>query len=94
MQYNGHGLLYGLTLWLVCVWGGFGSNGFVTKMQPFVMDGHYKTDVISDVGHPRLDSVVPLVLRMICHAMARTPALYYRSLGIALTLLRRGNISV
>ena len=25
--------------------------------------GHYKMDVISGVGHPRLDSVVPLVLR-------------------------------
>jgi hypothetical protein len=41
---------------------GFGSNGFVTKVQLFLMDGHYKTDIISGVGHPRLDSVVPLVL--------------------------------
>jgi hypothetical protein len=26
------------------------------------MVGHYKTDIISSVGHPRLDLVVPLVL--------------------------------
>ena len=58
------GLLYGLTLWTnVCV--GFGSNGFVTKTQPFPMDGHYRTDIISSVGHPRSDSVVLLVLCVI-----------------------------
>jgi hypothetical protein len=27
--------------------------------------GHYKMNVISGVGHPRSDSVVPLVLRMV-----------------------------
>jgi hypothetical protein len=73
--------------------GGFGSNGFVTEMQLFPMDGHYRTNVISDMGHPRSDSVMPLVLRMICCAMVGTLALYYRSLRIASTLLRRGNIS-
>jgi hypothetical protein len=50
----------------VCVlYRGFGSNGFVTKVQPFPMDGHYKMDIISGVGHPRLDSVMPLVLCMV-----------------------------
>jgi hypothetical protein len=33
----------------------------MTKVQPFAMDGHYRTDIISGVGHPRSDSVVPLV---------------------------------
>jgi hypothetical protein len=72
--------------------GGFGSNGFVTKMQPFPMDGHYRTDVISGVGHLRSDSIVPLVLCTACCAMAEALALYYRSLGTASTLLRKGNI--
>jgi hypothetical protein len=40
----------------------FGSNGFLTKVQPFPMDGHYRIDIISSVGHPRSDLVVPLVL--------------------------------
>jgi hypothetical protein len=54
-------LLYGLTLWSnVCV--DFGSNGFMTKTQSFPMDGHYRTDIISSVGHLRSDSVMPLVL--------------------------------
>jgi hypothetical protein len=43
----------------------FGSNGFVTKMQPFPMDSHYKTYIISDVGHLRSDSDMPLMLCMI-----------------------------
>jgi hypothetical protein len=77
----------------VCVRGGFGFNDFVTKMQPFPMDGHYRMDVISGVSHPRSYSVVPLVLRMVCCAMAGAPALYYRSFGTASALLRRGNIS-
>ena len=46
----------------MCVCGGFGSNGFVTKVQPFLMGDHYRMDIISGVGHPRSDSVVPLVL--------------------------------
>jgi hypothetical protein len=44
------------------LYGGFGSNGFVTKVQLFPMDGHYRTNIISGVGHPRSDSVVPLML--------------------------------
>jgi hypothetical protein len=55
----------------MCGGGGeaFGSNDFVTKMQSFPMDGHYRTDVISGVGHLRLDLVVLLVLCTICCAM-------------------------
>jgi hypothetical protein len=50
-------------------------------------------DVISGVGHPRLDSVVPLVLCMVQCAMVEALVLYYRSLETTSTLLRRGNIS-
>jgi hypothetical protein len=45
------------------------------------------------VGHSRSDSIVPLMLCMICYAMVRALALYYRSLGTASALLRRSNIS-
>jgi hypothetical protein len=82
-------LLCGLALWLMCVWGGgggFRSDGFVIKMQSFPMDGHFRTYVISGLGHSRSDSVVPLVLRSVCCAMARTLALYYRSLRTASSL--------
>jgi hypothetical protein len=41
---------------------GFGSNGFVTKVQHFPMDGYYRTNIISGVGHLRSDLVVLLVL--------------------------------
>jgi hypothetical protein len=44
------------------------------------------------VGHSRLDSIVPLMLRTICYEMVRALSLYYRSLGAASTLLRRSNI--
>jgi hypothetical protein len=40
----------------------FVSNGFVTKVQPFPMDGYYMMDIISSVGHPKSDSVMSLVL--------------------------------
>jgi hypothetical protein len=46
---------------------GFGSNAFVTKVQPFPIDGHYRMDIIKGVGHLRLDSVVPQVLYMIAY---------------------------
>jgi hypothetical protein len=45
------------------------------------------------VGHSRSNSIVPLMLRMVCYAMAWALALYYMSLGTSPTLLRRGNIS-
>jgi hypothetical protein len=35
-------------------------------MQPFPMDGHYRTDVISDVGHSGLNPIVPQVLHTVC----------------------------
>jgi hypothetical protein len=45
------------------------------------------------VGHSRLDSIVPLMLRMVCCAIARALALYYRFFKTTPTLLRKGNIS-
>jgi hypothetical protein len=59
------------------------------------MDGHYRTDIISDVGYSRLDLTVPLVLRTVQYAMAGALALalYYRSFETASTLLRICNIS-
>ena len=87
------GLLYEVTLWSnVCM--GFGSNGFVIKMQPFLMNDHYRTNIISGVGHLRLDLILSLMLRTVCCAMAGALALYYRSLRTVPTLLRMGNISV
>jgi hypothetical protein len=57
-------LLYGLTLWSMCMWGreDFGSNGLVIKMQPFLMDNHYRTDIIIGIGYSRSNSIVSLVL--------------------------------
>jgi hypothetical protein len=99
VRYNGHGLTIRVNFMVnVCVGGGgggdFGSNGFVTKMQPFPMDDHYRTNLISGIGHWRLDSVVPLVLSTVYCAMAGAPALYYKSIRTAPTLLRMGNIRV
>jgi hypothetical protein len=78
----------------VCVIRGFGSIGFVTLMQPFPI-GSVTTrwTLLVGVGHSRLDSIVPLMLRAVCCAMAGALALYYRSLKIVSTLLRIGNIS-
>jgi hypothetical protein len=60
VQYNSHGLTIQVNFMVnVCVrGGGFRSNGFVIKTQPFAMHGHYRTDVISSVGHPMSDLVV------------------------------------
>jgi hypothetical protein len=39
---------------------GLGSNGFKTGTA--LMGSYYKTYIISGMGHPRSDSVMPLVL--------------------------------
>jgi hypothetical protein len=39
------------------------------------------------VGHSGLDSIVLLMLHMVCCAMAKALALYYRSLGTTLKLI-------
>ena len=89
------GLLYMLALWLnVCYMGllihwlrdhdATIPNGTVTIGQ---------TSLVG-VGHLGSDPIVPLMLHMVCFlAMAGALILYYRSLRIASTLLRRGKIS-
>jgi hypothetical protein len=52
----------------------------------------YQTSLVG-VGHSRSDLIVLLMLCMVYCAMAGALALYYRSLGIVPTLLRRGIIS-
>jgi hypothetical protein len=34
----------------------------MTKVRPFAVDDHYRTDIINGVGYSRSDSVVLLVL--------------------------------
>jgi hypothetical protein len=70
VQYNGHELTIHVSFMV-----NFGSNGFMTKMQPFPMDGHYRRNVNSGMGHLRLDSVMPLMLSTVCCAMANASAL-------------------
>ena len=46
---------------------GLGSSGcFVTSTA--LMGSHYRTDIINDVSHPRLDSVAQLVLCMVAYS--------------------------
>jgi hypothetical protein len=89
------GLLYMLALWLnVCVIRGFWIHWFrdngATIPNGLVTIGWMS---LVGVGHSRLDSIVPLMLCMVCCAMAEALSLYCRSLGIAPTLLRWDNIS-
>ena len=65
MCYNGHRLTIHVNFMVQCVCVSFRFNGFVTKMQLFPMDGHYRINIISSVGYSRSDSVVPLVLCMV-----------------------------
>jgi hypothetical protein len=51
----------------MCVCVGFGSNGFVTKVQSFPKDGCYRIDIISGMGHLRSDSIVLLMLCTIAY---------------------------
>jgi hypothetical protein len=54
-------LLYMLTLWsYVCIKWVLSNGCFMASAA--LTDGHYRTYIISSVGHPRLDSIVPLVL--------------------------------
>jgi hypothetical protein len=64
---NDYVLTIQVNFMVVCVWGvgGFESNGFVTKVQPFPINGHYRTSIISGIGHSRSNSVMLLVLCMV-----------------------------
>jgi hypothetical protein len=56
------------------------------------MVGHFRTYIISGVGHPRSDLVVPLMLWTVAYN-GQGIGIYYSSFGIVPTLLRMGNIS-
>jgi hypothetical protein len=59
---NGHELIIHVNFMVICVYYmGLGSNGCFMASAALT-DGHYRTYIISNVGHPRLDSIVPLVL--------------------------------
>jgi hypothetical protein len=77
----------------VCVMWGLWIHWF-HDLDATIPNGSVTTERTSlvGVGHSGSDPIVPLVLRTVCCAMAGALALYYRSLGTALTLLRRGNI--
>jgi hypothetical protein len=70
----------GLWIHWFCYHGATIPNGLVTIGQ---------TSLVG-VGHSRPNLIVPLMLRIVCCAMAGALALYYRSLRTASTLLRRG----
>jgi hypothetical protein len=58
-------LIYELYDMIKCVsYMSLGSNGCFMASAALT-DNHYKTYIISNVGHPRSDSVVPLVLCMV-----------------------------
>ena len=89
------GLLFMVALWSkVCstgLWIHWFRDHDATSPNGTVIIGQIS---LVSVGHSGSDLIVPLMLRTVYfHAMARALALYYRSLGIASTLLRRGKIS-
>ena len=92
---NGHGLLYRLHIMVKRVyykglWIHWFRDHDATIPNGKVTIG--RTSLVG-VGHLGSDPIVPLMLRTVCFcAMAGALALYYRSLGIASTLLRRGKI--
>jgi hypothetical protein len=62
MRDNGHGLTIHVNFMVKCVcYMGRGSNGYVV-IGVALIGGHYKTYIISGVGHPMSDSVMLLVL--------------------------------
>jgi hypothetical protein len=89
------GLLYKLRIMIKCVcYTGLWIHWF-HDLGAIIPSGSVtagRTSLV-DVGHSRSDSIVPLMLHTVYCAMARTLALYYRSLGTTPTLLRMGNIS-
>ena len=70
------GLQYMLTLWSnVCMcYMGLGSNGcFIAEVA--LTGSHYKTDIISNVGHLRRDLVMALVLCTVAYNIRGTGVL-------------------
>jgi hypothetical protein len=75
---------------------GFGSIGFMNHDHGATIPNSSVTigrTSLVGVGHPRSELVLPLMLHIVCYAMARVLALYYRSHETVPTLLRMGYIS-
>jgi hypothetical protein len=91
---NGHGLTIHVSFMVKCVcymrlWIHLFRDLNATIPNGSVTIG--QTSLVG-VGHSRSYSIVPLMLSTVCYAMAGALALYYRSLGTALILLRMGDI--
>jgi hypothetical protein len=89
------GLLYRLHIMVKCVcyiglWIQWFCDLGATIPNGSVTIGH--TSLVG-VYHSRSDSIVPLMLRMVCCAMARALTLHYRSIETVPTLLKMDNIS-
>jgi hypothetical protein len=69
---NSYGLTIHINFMVKCVcYTGIGFNGgFVADIA--LTGGHYRMDIISRVGHPRSDSVVPLVLCTVAYNIRGT----------------------
>jgi hypothetical protein len=72
-------------LWIYC----FLDLGVIIPKGSVIIG---RTSLIN-MGHSGSDSIMPLMLRMVCCAITEKLVLYYRSFGTAPTLLRNGNIS-
>ena len=59
---NGHGLTIHVNFMVKCVYYiGLRFNGYFVASVALI-DSHYRMNIISGMGHSRLDSVLPLVL--------------------------------
>ena len=64
---NGHGLTIHVNFMVKCMYYmSLGSNACFV-IGTFLMDGHYRIDIISGVGHSRSDLVVSLMLCTIAY---------------------------
>ena len=80
VQDNSHGLTIYVNLMFKCVcYMGLGFNGCF-MVGATLMDGHYKMNIISGVGYPRSNLVVPLVLCTIAYNI--------RGMGVVLQVPR------
>jgi hypothetical protein len=88
----GHGLTIHVSFMVKCVYyTGLWIHWF-RDLDAIIYNGSItirRTSLVG-VGHSGSYSIVPLILRTVCYAMARALALYYRSFRTI--LLRRGNI--
>jgi hypothetical protein len=92
---NGHRLTIHVSFMVKCVRYVRAVDPLFRDLDAIIPNGSVTIGWMSliGVGHSRSDPIVTLVLRTVYYAMAGALTMYYRSLGTALTLLRRGNIS-